>query len=96
MPSMNKTILQTVIVTLFSVMTFVQPCAMAADSQHSSVVHCKPGTSNCLPTTGSFDAAAWRDRLGECPRDSQDCDPRSKANRIRADRESRDRHACRD
>ena len=96
MPSTSKTVLQTVVVTLFSALILVQPLA-AADSQHSSVVHCKTGTSDCLPTVGGVDHnAARRDRHGDCPRDSQDCDPRSKANRIRADRESRDRHACRD
>ena len=98
--TISRTITRTLAVTLFSALMLVHPWAMAAGDTSSATVaglsHCKAGTAKCELIKDSADHRPQLGRHGDCPRDSQDCDTRSKENRSRADHESRDRHACRD
>jgi hypothetical protein len=99
MNSISKTILRILVLALFSLLMLSHSWAMAAEEGSSAAMTgkspCTTGMVDCHPAMHS---AAHLQTLSrqECARESQDCDYRSKAMRTRADRESRDRHSCRD
>jgi hypothetical protein len=61
---------------------------------------CVEGSADCRPATRLARAEKasghHAERQPVCAKDAQDCDHRSKENRVRAADEARDRHACRD
>ena len=91
----KKTLSYTLILTLCAALA---AWIVVKQIWHFGPLRCRPGTVGCLRSAEPPAISPPKVIQGEdvCARGDQSCDPRGQANRARADRAARDRHAGRE